>query len=479
MTTPSPSPNGKEGRGKPIVATDESSAVRLTLQVDNTSALPIFLQGRTVAIRGGELDRYTLDAKEPIQRQHIHTQLEQARRLRTTLEDAASKLEAPATSSSSATSKKSRYVQAMNILQSSLPHMQELEKLTNSLEGGGYATTNFHGNDREKGRKRQRREELLEKKRLREQQIIRKHLREFVRESNPSAKMDDDNDDDEEEMNGQESLIDEEMNVQLEGTDVMKGTTTSSSSPHEKNLEVSLSSFSGRATTPRPTTTNKSSSKRKSSYSLEDQTRKKSSKPDLKRSKSNESSRQDDARRKIVQEGKKNKRSDKQPASRKVPQDVISSSSISRPSSSMSNVSKKSTPAPVVPKKIPKPRAVKKCHDCRKSSNRHRVCNFWKLSGFTGAKCGKVFCIDCLTSKYSVGDDVHGSKNPDGKSIEEIMRDPTLDSEWHCPSCLGVCQCHVCVAHRKREEEREKNRGDGERKSLRRTTAHSSYYNFF
>ncbi len=340
--------------------------------------------------------------------------------------------------------------------------MQELEKLTNSLEeGGGYTTTNMHGNDKEKSRKRQRREELLEKKRIREQRIIRKHLREFVRESNPMAKMDDD-DEEEEEINGQESLIDE-MNAQLKGTGMMKGTISSSSStPHKKNLEVSSSSFSGRATTLR-TTTNKST-KRKSPHSSEDQTRKKSSKPDLKRSKSSESSRQDDTRRKVVQDGKKNKRSDKQPASRKVPQDVISSSSISKPSSSVSNVSKKAPSAAVAPKKIPKPRAVKKCHDCRKSSNRYRVCNFWKLSGFTGAKCGKVFCIDCLTSKYSVGDD-DGSK-PDGKSI---------DSEWHCPSCLGVCQCHVCVAHRQRE----KNRRDGGRKSQRKTTAHSSYYNFF
>lgn len=335
----------------------------------------------------------------------------------------------------------------------------------------------MHGNDLEKDMKRQRRKELLEKKRLREQQIIRKHLREFVGESNPMAKMDEE--EEEEEIYGQESLIDE-MNVQLEGTDMMKGTASSSSSPKEKNLVVSLSSFSGRATTPRPTTTKKSS-KRKSFYSSEHQARKESSKPNLKRSKSNESSRQDDARSKVVPEGKKNKRNDKQPASRKVPQDVISSSSIARPSSSMSNVSsKKSQPASVVPKKTPKPRAVKKCHDCRKSSNRHRVCNFWKLSGFTGAKCGKVFCIDCLTSKYSVGDDVHdGSKKSNGKSIEEIMKDPALDFEWHCPSCLGVCQCHVCVAHRKREEEREKNRGDGGRKSQRRTTAHSSYYNFF
>ncbi|KAL7492842.1 hypothetical protein ACHAWT_005385 [Skeletonema menzelii] len=471
MTTPSPPPsNGNEGGSKPTTI-DDSSSMRLTLQVDNTSALPIFLQGRTFAIRGGQLDRYTLDAKEPSQRQHIHTQLEQARRLRTILEDTASKVEA--LSSSASTSKKSLHAQAINILQSSLPHIHQLEKLTNSLEeGGGYTSSNLYGNDSEKTRKEQRREELMEKERLREQQIIRKHLREFVRESNPMAKIDDD---EYEEMNDQETLIDE-MNVK------MRGTTPSASWPHTENLEFSSSSFRGRAAATLPTTTANKPPKRKSSHSPEDQAKKRA-KHGLKRSKSSDSSRRDDARRK---EGKKNKRSDKQPASRKVPQDVPSSSSASRPPSRMSNDSSKDNrtspptkksppPTAVVSKKMPKPRSMKKCHDCRKSSNRHRVCNYWKLTGFTGAKCGKAFCIDCLTSKYSVGDDV----KPDGKTIEEIMKDSTLDIEWHCPSCLGACQCHVCVAQRKREEERGKNRVDSERKSQRRATAHSSYYNFF
>ena len=374
-------------------------------------------------------------------------------------------------SSSTSTPKKSLYTQAINILQSSLPHINQLEKLTNSLEGGGYTTTNnIHGKDREKTRKEQRREELMENERRREQLIIRKHFREFVRESNPMAKVDDD-DDEEEDMKYHESMIDE-MNVK------MKGTTSSASSwPHEENFVFS----SLPATTKTATATNKPI-KRKPSYSSEDQTtRRKKGKQDLKRSKSSESSRR---------EGKKSKRSDKEPAStRKFPQDVLSSSSTSRPPSSMSNVSNKDNkssspttmpppPAAAVKKKMPKPRGMKKCHDCKTPSNRHRVCNFWKLSGFTGVKCGKTFCIDCLTSKYSVGDDV-GDSRPDSKTIEEILADSTLDSEWHCPSCLGTCQCHVCVAQRKREEEREKSRGDRERKSQRRTTAHSSYYNFF
>lgn len=46
MTTPSPPPsNGNEDLMK-STTTNDSSSIRLTLQVDNTSALPIFLQGR-------------------------------------------------------------------------------------------------------------------------------------------------------------------------------------------------------------------------------------------------------------------------------------------------------------------------------------------------------------------------------------------------------------------------------------------------
>ena len=133
-----------------------------------------------------------------------------------------------------------------------------------------------------------------------------------------------------------------------------------------------------------------------------------------------------------------------------------------------------------------------KCHDCKSVTNRHRVCSYWNLKGLTGSKCGKVFCLECLQSKYTVGDDVRGS-NDDNESgpfssnvsacakstIEDIMQNPALDSEWHCPSCLGTCQCNTCVVQRKRDEEREMNRLEGERKSKRRTAAHSSYYNFY
>ena len=90
-----------------------------------------------------------------------------------------------------------------------------------------------------------------------------------------------------------------------------------------------------------------------------------------------------------------------------------------------------------------------------------------------------------------MGDDVRGSDDDKSgpasskisagakSTIEDIMKNPLLDSEWHCPNCLGTCQCNTCVVQRKRDEEREMNRLEGERKSKRRTAAHSSYYNFF
>ena len=53
MTTPSPPPsNGNEDLMK-STTTNDSSSIRLTLQVDNTSALPIFLQGRVSGEENG------------------------------------------------------------------------------------------------------------------------------------------------------------------------------------------------------------------------------------------------------------------------------------------------------------------------------------------------------------------------------------------------------------------------------------------
>ena len=408
---------------------------------------------------------FTHFRKEPIQRQYINDQLKQARSIRASLEEAASKVEALSSSSSSNSNRISLHKQAMNILHNSLPDIQQLEKLTSALEGGGYTTANIGDNARRE-RKVKLREEQMELERQREREIIRKHLREFARESNCTAEIGSEGDNDD----------------SLDGNFTVKA-ASELTIQEEEVVEIFPSSSRNATALPAATATKVKPVKRKLSNSPEGQTAKRG-KADLKRSKSNGSTREGTGSGKVKEKKKrkkKKKQSEKQPLPTKDPPDIISSAV--KPSSTTSAIIKTgkkeapSTSAVALKKKSKplKPRTTKKCHDCKKPTNRHRVCNFWKLSGFTGSKCGKVFCMDCLTSKYSVGEDVCSSSNPSGRSIEEIVANAALDSEWHCPSCLSVCQCVVCVSQRKRDAEREY----GERKSQRRATAHSSYSNFF
>jgi hypothetical protein len=112
-------------------------------------------------------------------------------------------------------------------------------------------------------------------------------------------------------------------------------------------------------------------------------------------------------------------------------------------------------------------RPIKKCHHCKESTARHRRCAYWQV---TGTKCGKVFCVECLSSNsYSLGNDVLSKDNPNGIPIEEILLQTKYDSEWHCPSCLKICKCIVCVKQRQAEEERERNQQKGSRRSGRRS----------
>lgn len=124
----------------------------------------------------------------------------------------------------------------------------------------------------------------------------------------------------------------------------------------------------------------------------------------------------------------------------------------------------------------PAGRAPKRCHDCRETTARYRKCSYWHI---TGTKCGKFFCIDCLSSKYTLGDDVLSDSNPSGIPIDIIVQNSKLDSEWHCPSCLKTCTCAVCIKQRQREEDKEKSRDQGERRSSRRSTEQSDYSSFF
>ncbi len=77
-----------------------------------------------------------------------------------------------------------------------------------------------------------------------------------------------------------------------------------------------------------------------------------------------------------------------------------------------------------------KPKAKKparKCHSCKESTTEHSLCGYWFANG---NRCRKTFCGNCL-AKYK---------------MEISDRD-----DWHCPSCLGICKCAVCVKERERE----------------------------
>jgi hypothetical protein len=38
---------------------------------------------------------------------------------------------------------------------------------------------------------------------------------------------------------------------------------------------------------------------------------------------------------------------------------------------------------------------------------------------------------------------------------DDDNRTTTMTAILHCPSCLGVCLCNVCIVQRQKEEERE------------------------
>jgi len=86
-----------------------------------------------------------------------------------------------------------------------------------------------------------------------------------------------------------------------------------------------------------------------------------------------------------------------------------------------------------------KNKAARKCHYCRQSVTSFNTCGYWHI---TGNKCKKIFCSDCLP-KF-------------GMVI-------TLNSDWHCPSCVGKCDCSTCA----KERERESMRNASKRRRLR------------
>lgn len=51
-----------------------------------------------------------------------------------------------------------------------------------------------------------------------------------------------------------------------------------------------------------------------------------------------------------------------------------------------------------------KDRPSKKFHDCKNPTTPYRHCNYWT---FSGDNCGKSFCVNCLSSKYTLGSAMH------------------------------------------------------------------------
>ena len=90
-------------------------------------------------------------------------------------------------------------------------------------------------------------------------------------------------------------------------------------------------------------------------------------------------------------------------------------------------VQTKATQAKVAKK--PKPQK-RKCHYCKLSKANCATCTYWRPNG---RQCKKRFCEDCIQSNSNF------QKN---------------SFDWHCPICLGVCDCDACNKARELEQER-------------------------
>ena len=115
----------------------------------------------------------------------------------------------------------------------------------------------------------------------------------------------------------------------------------------------------------------------------------------------------------------------------------------------------------------PAPLPPRKCHECKSTCSQYRSCHYWTWS----VKCIKKYCIPCLLSKYTLGPDVISDTNPNGiHPPDEIGINPEHDKEWHCPSC---------VAQRESEEERERMRNNEAGRKSSRKSAIGNYSGFF
>jgi len=485
----------------------ESSAApdfRVKLEVDNETTLPMLLEGRTVAVLGRPLENHTSESVIPQRRLEIHEQLRSARRLRASIERAANIAESlPLDSPSS-------FPEAISLLQSSLHDINQLVRLTEIVRGN-YSLDDKNEYD-EWSAWAKRQNELEDEKMMREQRILRQQLRDFSREKNPNLELN-------YELEAMhDSLIEKPIELAAGGGFIHEENDSEPddvSRPKTQRKGVAASTARAAALGARQANHDTSKPACAQYYNLqaaaeEDGTstqrgkyqgsRKRKTKnnyfEDIATSQlassnprdSNDDGAENNQKKKAKTNKLRDHGEDKKPVSaKKSSPDKNQNATTSKPGSVESPAPSPSSNAPApanaanapirTRKNAPKVRPSKKCHHCKEQSTKYRNCNYWKLSG---TKCPKAFCIECISSHYTLGDDVQSPSNPNGVPIDEIVMCAALDLEWHCPSCLGTCLCATCVKQRKKEEEREKNRleVDKLRKSSRRSGASYAGYNF-
>ena len=418
-----------------------------------------------------------ISRREHRRRVQIHDLLQRARRIRASLEESANLADALPSNNPSSSS------EAMSILQSSLPQINQLVRLTEALRGEGTIDNPEIEYDAWNEWTRYK-SEMEEEEGLREQRILRRQLREFATEKNADIEIN-------EELEGRHDALipkprDDEQKFGAEGSaEEVYAYDYEPESDDEFIPQTSQFEFA-RSNSARERTQSES----EDDLPMKSLSRKKS----IKRQKSDEGARKrpPEASQTLYPrqpaQARRKAKADSGTVMRLTPggtyvaartkmkkttnpagTNIMAKPAVSTATSSVKTVKVKAAP-------VKKDRPTKKCHYCRKPSIRYRNCNYWSL---TGVKCLKKFCIDCLSSKYTLGDDIKSTTNPSGKSIEEIILNPKLDAEWHCPSCLGTCQCDACVTQRKKDAERERIKNEAARKSSRRAAMGNNYSYFF
>jgi hypothetical protein len=415
---------------------------------------------------------------DPNRKIKLHNQLVRARRLRAVIEDAASRADALPDNSPES------YSQAMEILQSTAPYINELTRLTEALLGG-YTLNDHEYNEWNAWTEKKNEED--EEGFMRDQRILRRELREWGKETNPNFQMD------AELEKRHDALIYKrkaeplphgpEISEDVIDWDVLQQSRDSGKYKVRNN---NCEDKKKRRTARRESNDawNQTSQRKYKAHRDDDaniQTAGKKRQRRMSNRTSNQSAggtigmplmNNDDYPSTKPRHPTKRPSIDTKGGNREKKVKIERSSLKHPPELCMS------LPAPAGPSSKPTSlgRAPKKCHDCKETTSHYRKCSYWQVNG---NKCGKFFCVECLSSKYTLGDDVLSDNNTNGIPIDEIVKNKKYDAEWHCPSCLKTCLCASCVKRRHFEDEKERVRKQGERRSGRRSTGHSDYSNFF